>query len=187
MSKPTEPGVLFLDEDDAHNYKGIKIPSNWITVVGERKPIVQIFNDGFRLFPEEPWYACVADDLICGPEGWDTELAKTCGRDKIAWGQDGINGHTNCCVGFIGGDLTRKIGWTMYPGLNHLYADNIWFNIQERLKIGVFRPSIYTEHQHWSTGKQPYDQTARERKIENDQATYEVFMSHFDEFIEGLQ
>jgi hypothetical protein len=172
--------VVLLD-DDAGDV-GVTLPTNWAAVIGPRAGYVAKLNLAFAMFPNEPWYACWGDDILCRPDGWDTYLAQAAGSDSIAYGDDGINADRACCLPFIGGDLVRKVGWLACPYLQHLYCDTVWRDIGRALEILQYFPEIATEHQHWSVGKQEYDRTAQERQCSGDQAAYHGFIvRHFEE------
>ncbi len=184
-SQPSVPGVVMLDMDDSENYDGLMVPKNWTVLVGPRTSYVSMLNIAFNLYPDAPFYAYGGDDIRCRPIGWDTYLAASAGRSEIAYGNDLINGDRTCCLPFIGGDLVRRVGWLGYPGLSHLYCDTIWRDLGRALKCLRYSPEIVTEHLHWSTGKAPYDQTAKERKTDGDQAVYADFTAnHFTKTLE---
>ena len=173
-SKPTERGVVLLDEDDSGQYQQhLALPPNWEVLIGPRAGYTELVNRAFRRYPDEPWYANLGDDCLCSPPGWDTRLAALAGSDGVAYGNDMINGQRACCFPFLGGDLARRIGWLAYPAFSHLYSDTVWREIGTSLGVLRYCPDIVTEHLHWTTGKQPYDQTARERRTAGDRETYE--------------
>lgn len=176
VSKPRERGVVMLDADDAKYYEGVTLPENWTLLIGPRIGYVAMLNTALKMYPDEPWYAYGGDDVRCRPIGWDERLASVCGAHEIAYGDDLINGVSTCGLPFIGGDLVRKVGWLGLPTLNHLYCDTVWRDIGKALGVLRYCPEIVTEHLHWSTGKQPYDTTAKERKTDGDRAAYEEFM-----------
>ncbi len=176
VSQPRERGVVMLDADDAKNYEGVTLPLNWNVLIGPRIGCAALFNVAFNLYPDEPWYGYGSDDLRCRPVGWDERLASVCGSKEIAYGDDLINGGSLCSFPFIGGDLVRKAGWLSHPNLQHLYCDTVWRDIGKALGVLRYCPEIVTEHLHWSTGKQPYDLTAQERKTQGDREAYEEFM-----------
>lgn len=182
ISRPLEPGILLLDEDDAQTYAAIDLPDNWTRQIGQRAGYVTLLNRAFAQFPDEPWYACWGDDVRCSPAGWDTRLAALAGRDRIAYGNDLLNGMQKCCLPVIGGDLVRRVGWLAYPALGHLYCDQIWHELGRALGCLRYDPTVITEHLHWSVGKQKYDQTAFERPTERDHTHFATFMvHHFEE------
>ncbi len=177
-SQPQTRGVVCLDQDDAASYQTVLIlPPHWEVLVGPRTGYVGWLNRAFAAFPDEPWYAYWGDDCVGRPVGWDTRLAAFAGTDRIAYGDDLINGPTTCCLPFIGGDLVRAVGWLACPRMGHLYCDTVWREIGTALDVLTYYPEIITEHQHWTTGKQPYDQTAQERQTTGDREAYAVFLA----------
>ncbi len=185
-SQPHECGVVLLDDDDAASYQQhLSLPSNWEIIVGPRAGYTALINRAFALYPDEPWYANLGDDCLCRPLGWDTYLASIAGTDCVAYGNDLINGEAACCFPFIGGELVRSIGWLAYPLFGHLYSDTVWREIARALGGLRYCPNIVTEHLHWSTGKLPYDQTARERRTEGDREIYaRLVATNFKEILE---
>jgi len=177
VSRPQEPGVVMIDDDNLHEYADLRVPQNWELVVGPRASYVTLLNVAFEMYPTEPWYACWGDDVRCRPVGWDTALAFMADTDGIAYGDDLINGETLCGLPFIGGELVRKVGWLGCPTLKHLYSDTVWRDIGKALDCLRYCPEIITEHLHFSTGKQPFDLTAQERPIAGDRAGYESFLA----------
>lgn len=175
-SQPVEPGVVMLDDDNAHLYQDVALPSGWRFSIGPRAGYVALLNRAFTFFPDEPWYACWGDDVLCQPAGWDTFLAQAAGADAIAYGDDLINGERSCALPFIGGELVRRVGWLSCPAVRHLYSDTIWCDLGRRLDALRYFPEIITEHCHWSVGKQPFDQTAQERQTDQDCAAYGRFV-----------
>jgi len=177
-SQPQERGVLCLDDDQASQYQQhVAVPSHWTVMVGPRTGYVGWLNRAFAAFPDESWYACWGDDVRGRPDGWDTALARVAGVDGVAYGDDGINGQSACCLPFIGGDLVRRAGWLAYPRLGHLYCDTVWREVGAALGVLRYCPEIVTEHLHWTTGKQPYDQTAAERQTQGDREAFATFMA----------
>lgn len=145
-SRPALPGLVLLDEDDARHYASVALPRGWGRFVRPRAPLVEIFNRAWRAFPMEPWYGMVGDDVICGPEGWDRTLADLASPNRVAWGDDGINGWKLGTAFFVGGELTRAVGWLQHPALGHLYADTVWNRIATRAGLAVYRGDIHMTH-----------------------------------------
>lgn len=164
-SRPRLPGRVLIDEDDA-SYDGMALPAGWEFFRERRAPLVQIMNRAFGRWPDEAVYGCVADDTVCGPEGWDVTLAERAGRSRVAWGEDGINGEKLCAIAFVGGDLVRRMGWLSCPAFGHLYADQVWHAIATATGRAVYRPDIRTIH------RKVKDRTYRERSTAGDAARW---------------
>lgn len=192
-SQPGPSGILLLDEDDKASHDAA-LPAGWCCVIGPRRGNIEWCNEAFKLFPHEPWYACLGDDMECGPPGWDERLARAAGAWGLAYADDGINGEKHPAVPFLGGELVRAVGWIAPPGMRHgLFYDNLWSDIATALGTRSYHPDLKTLHRHWSTpGGQPFDATARERPIHNDGAVYRAFhdtgaFAQLIERIKGMQ
>lgn len=167
-SKPTLPGRVLIDDDDCDTYAGMKrLPAGWDWEIGPRVGCVATVNRAFAEHPDEPWYAVIADDMVCGPEGWDTQLANACQPHFIAWGDDGRWGAKLCTSYFVGGDLPRALGFLDAPMFGHLYADTVRQDIANGAAIGIYHPGIHCTHIN------VHDQTYAERKIAGDRAMYQ--------------
>lgn len=168
--KPTLPGVVVLDEDDALNYSDVSLPPLWGRLIFKRDCVTNHLNKVFSIFPNEDFYGFAADDLV-PEEGWDVFLSKRCEDIYIAYGDDGIQGEKLCTHSFIGGDLIRKVGWMQYPKVKHLYGDTVWKTIGSELGLLRYYPEIKTTHLHFSNGG-TYDKTYAERHCGNDESAF---------------
>lgn len=147
------PVYVVLDAGDAARYDSVAMPPQFKRVrapAGTR--IGDIFNMVFRQFPNEDYYGILSDDVVPETFRWDILLKEACGKDKIAWGYDGIQNELLPCHPFIGGDLVRKLGFLAAPGIKHWYVDNAWKDIAEGLNCGVFMPEIRLKHYHYTNG-----------------------------------
>lgn len=159
-SRPSLPGRVLVDDDDK-SYAGMPLPRGWSWLIGPRAPLVKIFNRAWESMPGEAWYGMVGDDVVCSP-GWDVALAAAAVPNRVAWGDDGINGSTLGTTFFVGGDLARAMGWLQHPALGHLYADTVWNRIATGAGLGVYRADIATTHMRIQ------DATYRERSKAGD-------------------
>lgn len=167
----TAKGVLWLDDDDAFHYHGISIPTSWQLII--RPPMNggtgAITNAFFTLFPNEPWYGLLGDDIIPRTEGWDQKLIEAA-NDGLAYCDDGIHGEAHAAHPVIRGDLVRELGWLALPGCQRLYIDNALFEYAKKRAKAVYLPDVLMEHMHFSNGKAPIDDTylkppSRDREI----------------------
>lgn len=170
--KPEQPGVVITEEDQADRYSRIAKPGSWKILVlrSPRVGFAAAANAGFAAFPNEPWYGTSGDDSVGRTPHWDTILGAAATPNKVVWPNDLFGGR--CTQPFIGGDLCRALGWFSYPKFGHLYTDTLWGDIQRKLGTGGYMRHIVYEHLHWCAGKGTFDQTARERKTEGDEAEY---------------
>lgn len=54
-------------------------------------------------------------------------------------------------------DIVRTLGYMAYPGLKHLYADNMWKALGEATGCIRYLPNVIVEHMHPVAGKAAWD------------------------------
>lgn len=115
-------------------------------------------NDLFKNAPDEPWYACLADDVVPKTAGWDRILADAC-MGGLAYGADGFQNAHLPTHAFIDGRVARALGWLALPFCRHYFADNAWMVIGQSLQHLRYVPEVTLEHMHPLAGKAPLDAT----------------------------
>ena len=157
----TAPVCLYLDSDDPAliDYTKIPLPPNWTPYINDPapyNPVWHINNNHYLQFPNEPWYGHINDDMVPRTYHWDRELVKTAVPDMIAYGDDMLQGKRMCTFPVIGGDLVRRFGRLMFPGIN---IDSAWMLLGYKHGLLRYRPDIRLEHMHWTVNKAPFDTT----------------------------
>jgi hypothetical protein len=171
----TTRGAMLLDEDDAMSYTGVAMPGGWQSVVLPRMSSSARLNEAFRLFPDEPWYGVVSDDVLPMTEGWDAELVRRAGSAWVAWANDNFKRRAVTVV--LAGHLVRRLGWVCCPAVKHFYGDDAWELIAEHVGGGL-QDDIVVSHEHWQTGRMPKDQTYLDRpKSADDRAAYAQWLA----------
>ena len=148
----TAPMWLRLDDDDPAlgAYDAITLPDNWLKTVGPRHPnrCNGCVAEMYRLFPDEPVYGLMADDLIPRTEAWDARLIEAAGSSRLAYADDGKWGQELATHPVIGGDLVRAIGWLVLPTVLHSFVDTALFAIAHRAGRLAYCPDVKLEHMH---------------------------------------
>ncbi len=177
----TTAAVLCVDRDDPMiaGYKSLSMPSGlgWRMMVGKRKRLSAWYNRAFKRWPALPWYGVFADDVLPETPGWDRELVALAGEDRLAFGDDGINGGERATHFVVGGALVRRMGWLAYPRLRRLYIDTIWNEIAVSEGARVYAPEIKVTHLHPAAGRGLVDSVYRKSEKELDRAAYERWKS----------
>lgn len=175
----TTPGVLWLDEDDDYDkYIALlgKIPANWQVIRRPRpESLGALCNEFFALFPNEPWYGLIADDMVPRTRGWDKQLIEAAGSDGLSYGDDCINGKAKATHPVIGGDLVRELGWIALPGLTRIYIDDALMESARRRSKLHYLPAVITEHLHFSTGKSPNDAVYAKPRAGEDKEIFDAW------------
>lgn len=173
----TTPAVLCLDSDDPNlsAYKTLSMPlgCGWRMMVGRRKALSAWYNRVFRRWPELAWYGVFADDVLPETEGWDRTLIEAAGSERMAFGDDGINGPWHATHFVLGGDLVRRQGWLAYPRLRRIYIDTIWNEIADAAGARVYLPDVKITHLHPAARLALVDSIYRKSHKEHDRRAYE--------------
>lgn len=118
--------LVIINEDDA-SYDEMDLPSNFsIFRSPEGMRISQCLNRAFKEYPNEKYYAVIADDVSFETHGWDTILLRECIAHGISYADDGYQGEGLPTHPFIRGDIPRRLGWLAYPHTKHCFVDNVW-------------------------------------------------------------
>jgi len=184
------PIHVIVDAQDGYSYNDIEVPAHWKKLsVPTGTSLGGIFEKVFSKYPDEDYYAMVADDVVPETSGWDIIMAEVCQPDKIVWGFDGLQNENLPVHPFIGGKLVRKLGWWAAPGLKHWFVDNVWKALADNLNCGVFLPQVKMMHLHYVNGRAQMDRTYREQPSHiADQVVYEEFMKNkFPVIIERIK
>jgi len=173
----TTPGVLWLDDDDSHNYDSIEIPKNWQKIVSPRMSgLGDMTNKFYELFPNEPWYGLIGDDVLPKTASWDKILVEAAGKDNLAWADDGMHGGNYAVHPVIGADLVKKLGFLGLAGAKRLYIDNALFEFAKRNGALKYVPYVKLEHLHFSNGKSQIDETYIKDSHFEDEIIYNNFL-----------
>lgn len=158
-TKASEPVKLVIDEDD-RSYDGLFLPDTFTVlrippgaVASERANVV------FRNFPNEPYYAILADDIEPLTEHWDIIMKESCGSWNIAYCADGIMNERLATHPFMGGELMRAQGFIEEPSVHDWYADNCRMDVGHHFGCLVYVKNVHFMHHHHMNGKAVKDET----------------------------
>ncbi len=164
-TQTTEKHVIILEYGDSSRY--LDFPENWILrFYHGGKGAASHFNKVFKEFPNEEYYAFVADDVIPRTPNWDKELKQTCLEYMYSWPEDGEKGEKFASHAFISSELVRACGKLNPLDLDHFGFDNFWFHLAKDLGVGKFRGDILLEHMHPRMGKGLIDSTYKEQALQ---------------------
>lgn len=156
----TLPVLLLTDEADRGVYETVGLPAGFSEMTFPAgTPIGECFNRAFAAHPDEPYYGITADDVVPETDGWDVTLRDACLPDRVAWGDDGLQGKDLPTHPFLGGELVRKLGFIAPPGVKHWYADNFWALLANTHGLGTYLPDVKTTHRHHLNGLAEFDAT----------------------------
>lgn len=100
----------------------------------------------------------VGDDHLFRTEGWDVAIEEALApKPGVAYGNDGIHGQAIPTAAFVSSVVVKALGWLALPTAHHLYIDNAWKTLGQRLGSLHYLPRVSIEHMHPLAGKAPMD------------------------------
>jgi hypothetical protein len=161
MTVPVMPGIIAIDDDQVELYSKLELPDNWRVIATPPSRFGPKNNEILAMFPNEPFYGSLNDDMLPQSPGWDVDLVKAAGPWGIAWADDCLYRRIGCVA--FGGELIRALGFICCPPLLHFYNDDAHELIAAELRNGKFCADIKVEHLHFTNGKVERDQTYNDR------------------------
>jgi len=164
-TKSSTPVYLRLDNCDPmiDEYDNIEVPKQFIKVISDRARLGAAMQEIFRVYPNEPWYGLLADDIVPRTFNWDTKLIKAAGNNRISQANDLTKKPRNYCHPCIGGDLVRKAGFFGFPHTTHYCLEVIWKELTKRDKrFGRYLDDVIVENMHPDFNKSKIDNTYQE-------------------------
>jgi hypothetical protein len=164
--------IILLDEDDPYidDYK--LIIESTPHVISKRETTTSRINKSINYAYE---YHCVTnDDFVYKTQGWDIKLIESIEKSTgigIAYGNDLLARVTLPTTSIVSTEIIKVLGWLQLPTLKHLFGDNVWKFMGDKLKIIHYRNDIIIEHLHYFSGKCQEDETYKEtnsRSMYND-------------------
>ena len=124
----------------------------------------------------------MGDDHRVRTHGWDAALMEAAGWWGIAYGDDLLRGQELPTAVVMAADIVRTLGWMAPPTLGHMYVDDYWRDLGQRVDDLHYRPDVVIEHLHPSAGKaeidESYERTNHPDQYARDSAAYAEFRDH---------
>lgn len=111
----------------------------------------------------------MGDDHLPQTPAWDALVlqalslaAPPADLPRVVYGNDLLQGANLPTAVFMDARIIRTLGYMVPPGMIHLYLDNYWKVLGERLGTLVYLDHVVIEHIHPAAGKAPMDDGYRE-------------------------
>lgn len=158
--------VLVLSRDDPKLMDYMDLGHlNWMsadygydTLTKKLNWAVETFNR-YPQLPDPDIFGFVADDNRFRTEGWDVHIDQALSKPGIAYGNDLYQGAGLPTSWFVSAEIVKALGWFALPTSDHMYLDNAWKTLGERLERLVYLPDVVIEHMHPVVGKGVWDET----------------------------
>ena len=133
----------------------------------------------------------LGDDHLVKTKSWDQKLMNAISDIKygIAYGNDLLQGQALPTALIMDSNIIKGLGYMCPPRQEHLYLDNFWLDLGNRLGTIRYCPDVIIEHMHHSTGKSRVDETYVSTADLNarDLAAYQLYLKNdFDNDIKRL-
>lgn len=104
------------------------------------------------------YIAFMGDDHLPRTFHWDQHLVEALdGKPGVSYGNDLYQGESLPTAVCISSDVIRALGYMCPPGLQHLYLDDFWKELGQRLGNLKYLPDVIIEHLHPLAGKAEID------------------------------
>lgn len=190
--------VFAIDSDDVKTYNGLMAETagvnNAKVVVANPMGMNATLNHWANWFaPDYDYITFMGDDHLPRFAGWDTKLAMAIGdKPGVAYGNDLLQGENLPTAVTISAGIVEALGWMSPPPLKHLFMDNFWLELGQRLENITYLPDVIIEHLHYTNGKAPADDrylAVNNSVIHNADADYFTYYraNHFDTDLEIIR
>lgn len=161
--------LALVDDDDP--YRGAYI--EWAAaagqaqvLVGARGNLVSLTNLGAQIAldrPDPPTYlASLGDDHLPRTPDWDVRLINAIrAMDGPGWayGNDLLQGESLPTAWVQHAATVDALGWMMLPTLEHMYPDNVVYDVAHGTGRLAYVPGVVIEHMHPAAGKADVDES----------------------------
>ena len=162
--------VFVVDHDDPElpGYRKLldtgKIPRLLVPGYGGPGGMCQALNYAARRYAE--LYEAVGfmgDDHLPRTAGWDARVLDELDalEPRVVYGNDLLQGAALPTAVFLPGRVVQAMGYMAPPSLRHLYLDNFWKALGERLGGLRYLDDVVIEHLHPINGKADWDEGYR--------------------------
>ena len=163
---------VYLDEDDAENYKFPPVPERSAAIrvfVGPRQSLGKAWNKLAEKATGD-YLMMGNDDLVFRDKNWKERLEETISPDQIAVAcfDDGLNGPNHFAFPIVTRAWYETLGYFAPELFSFGFHDTWIFDIAQKAGCANYIGDVLVEHLHPTVGKRPVDQTFRERNWAND-------------------
>lgn len=123
----------------------------------------------------------MGDDHLPRTVGWEDKILDALDslEPRVVYGNDLLQGEALPTAVFMQSRMVRAMGVMAPQMMRHLYLDNFWKELGERLNGLVYLPDVVIEHLHPAAGKAPMDDRyAAVNAPEADQRDREAWLAY---------
>lgn len=157
--------VVAVDDDDPRleQYLELELPAWCVMRVGPRRRLGPTLNE-VALEQHDPFVGFLGDDHRPRSLRWDERLVAALHDRELAvvYGNDLVQGAALPTAVALDRRIVVELGYMVPPGMLHLYLDNYWKLLGERLGTLTYLADVIIEHAHPTAGRAEWDDGYRE-------------------------
>jgi hypothetical protein len=136
--------VLFWDKDPhLEEYRSVPFPGHWSYLVGPWRWASEKVNMAYAVYPDEPCYGFIQDDIEMVTKDSLPVLRRDGERGLYAWPNDLYHRHGLSAISsVIPQRMARALGWLAHPDFLHNCGDVINFRVARDLGILRYHEEI---------------------------------------------
>jgi hypothetical protein len=180
-----------IDDDDLETYKNVSLPA--LTESSNQRVVARwlisprwSMNDKLNFWApqiadEYEYIGFLGDDNVPITDHWDTFLCDAIGsRPGVSYADDLIKGADLCTSAVLSSSIVRCLGYMTPKTLTHLYVDNFWMILGQKLNNITYLPDVVVEHRHYTAGKAEQDE---QYSFVNSSEMYSHDLTAFQEYV----
>jgi len=109
-------------------------------------------------FPDAHAVGWLGDDMIFRTKGWDERIVQELKSVPIVYANDLFQEHRKAQSVFMHRSMAEALGWICPPWSYHLYVDDAWVRLSEKLH-GKYLEDVIIEHMHPYAQKAEWDES----------------------------
>ncbi len=161
--------MFAIDEDDADSYPRI---DGVLYEVNPRMGMNGTLNHVAVKYADQYKYiAFMGDDHRIRTFGWDIVMTEKIGSFGLAYGNDLFQKAALPTAILMSSKIIKSLGFMAPPKQKHMYLDNFWLDLGNKLNAIHYLDDVIIEHLHFATKKSDIDATYAET---NTSAVYEA-------------
>lgn len=172
--------VLSQQDAKLQQYFATDLIDDWLVLESEFDTLTKKLNRAAEISKYPDILGFIADDNIFRTNGWDIRVRDALENPGLAYGNDLYQGAGLPTSVFISNVIVQSLGWFALPTSNHMYLDNAWKVLGERLGRLIYLPDVVIEHMHPVVGKGGWDETYSlsntSERLSKDRAAFEFWV-----------
>jgi hypothetical protein len=126
----------------------------------------------------------MGDDHRIRTKNWDSIIYEQIKNINfsIAYGNDLIQMERLPTAVIMDSKIIQRLTYMSPPSLTHLFLDNFWKDLGDRLQTLRYFPEVIIEHMHYSTGKSDkdlmYEEVNSKEMTKKDRSAYKIYLEN---------